>query len=150
MENREDAPTRQLVVFLLGDEEYGLPIKSVQEVIRYQQPRAVASSDSTLRGVINLRGQIVPVHDVRAELGMTGVGKEGEKIVLVSGDGALAGIVVDDVLEVLIVEIAEFEDLPTSGNRIVEGVVKSGDRLIVLLDPQAVTGLAGSGDVAAA
>ncbi|HEV7918541.1 MAG TPA: chemotaxis protein CheW [Solirubrobacterales bacterium] len=150
MDIRNDAPTSQLVVFLLGSEEYGLPIRSVQEVIRYQQPRAVASSDSTLLGVINLRGQIVPVHDVRKDLGMSGDRGEAEKIVLVSAEGAMAGIVVDDVLEVLNVDVGEFEDLPAAGNRIVEGVVKSGERLIILLDPFAVTGLSDGGDAAAA
>lgn len=150
---QNDALTRQLVVFALGREEYGLPIRSVQEVIRFQQPRAVASSDSTLLGVINLRGRIVPVHDVRAVLGAEPTGEgEGEKIVLINVGESIAGVVVDDVSEVLTVSTSEFEDLPASGNRIVEGVVKSGDRLIILLDPIALTGLARveTGDAAAA
>jgi chemotaxis signal transduction protein len=54
----------------------------------------------------------------------------------------MAGVVVDDVSEVLNVEAKEFEDLPASGNAVVDGVVKSGDRLIILLDPHALTSLA--------
>ncbi len=141
---KNDDASRQLVVFSLGSEEYGLPIRSVQEVIRYQQPRAVASSDTTLLGVINLRGRIVPVHDVRAVLGVKSTGEgDGEKIVLINVGNSMAGVVVDDVSEVLTVNTSEFEDLPASGNPIVEGVVKSGERLIILLDPAALTGLAG-------
>jgi purine-binding chemotaxis protein CheW len=147
---------KQLVVFVLGTEEYALPIRSVQEVIRFQQPRTVSSSDSSLLGVINLRGRIVPVHDVRPQLNVAGrtaddevvveVGEDddsdGEKIVLINNEDRMAGVVVDDVSEVLTVDVNEFEDLPASGNSIVEGVVKAGDRLIILLDPTALTSLA--------
>ena len=136
---------------MLGSEEYALPIRSVQEVIRFQQPRTVSSSDPSLLGVINLRGRIVPVHDVREQLNVApavrGAEVEGEesdeKIVLVHVEERMAGVVVDDVSEVLNVDADEFEDLPASGNQIVDGVVKAGDRLIIMLDPLALTGLAG-------
>lgn len=144
-ESTSSEAARQLVVFVLGNEEYGLPIRTVQEVIRYQQPRVVASSDQTLLGVINLRGRIVPVHDVRPVLGLKAEGADGaegaEKIVLINVNDKMSGVVVDDVSEVLSVETSQFEDLPAAGNAIVEGVVKAGDRLIVLLDPIALTGL---------
>ena len=140
--SNNDGFGRQLVVFTLGAEEYGLPIKTVQEVIRYQQPRTVASSDATLLGVINLRGRIVPVHDVRPVLRVdSNAADDGEKIVLINVEDSMSGVVVDDVSEVLTVTTEEFEDLPASGNPIVDGVVKSGDRLIVLLDPIALTSL---------
>lgn len=147
----EGTIAKQLVVFVLGNEEYALPIRTVQEVIRFQQPRTVSSSDPSLLGVINLRGRIVPVHDVRDQLGIehrelpTEVSEnddEDEKIVLVNIDDRMAGVVVDDVSEVLNVEAEEFEDLPAAGNPIVDGVVKAGDRLIILLDPYALTSLA--------
>jgi purine-binding chemotaxis protein CheW len=152
----EGTIARQLVVFVLGTEEYALPIQTVQEVIRFQHPRAVSSSDPSLLGVINLRGRIVPVHDVRPQLNIVhdplpapgtldADGEEAdddEKIVLVNIDDRMAGVVVDDVSEVLNVEAKEFEDLPASGNAVVDGVVKSGDRLIILLDPHALTSLA--------
>jgi purine-binding chemotaxis protein CheW len=108
-----------------------------------------------LLGVINLRGRIVPVHDVRPQLNIAhealpdpatleanADSDDDEKIVLVNIDDRMAGVVVDDVSEVLNVEAQEFEDLPASGNQIVDGVVKSGDRLIILLDPNALTSLA--------
>lgn len=151
MDTASSTVSNRLVVFVLGNEEYALPIQAVQEVIRFQQPRTVSSSDPTLLGVINLRGRIVPVHDVRAQLGIEseplpsadeGDDENRHKIVLVSIDERVAGVVVDDVSEVLAVDETEYEDLPASGNAIVDGVVKTGDRLIVLLDPRAVAALA--------
>lgn len=156
MSSAESTIARQLVVFVLGTEEYALPIQTVQEVIRFQHPRAVSSSDPSLLGVINLRGRIVPVHDVRPQLGIAHAplpiiepdeadreaDDDDEKIVLVNIDDRMAGVVVDDVSEVLNVQAQEFEDLPASGNSIVDGVVKSGDRLIILLDPNVLTSLA--------
>lgn len=156
MSAAEGTVAKQLVVFVLGSEEYALPIETVQEVIRFQHPRTVSSSDPSLLGVINLRGRIVPVHDVRSQLNIAHAplpapdaelsegddADEDEKIVLVNIDDRMAGVVVDDVSEVLNVEAEEFEDLPASGSVIVDGVVKSGDRLIILLDPHALTSLA--------
>lgn len=161
MSSAEGTIARQLVVFVLGAEEYGLPIQTVQEVIRFQHPRTVSSSDPSLLGVINLRGRIVPVHDVRPQLNIAhdplpapdaerGEDDDDEKIVLVNIDDRMAGVVVDDVSEVLTVEAEEFEDLPASGNPVVDGVVKSGDRLIILLDPHALTSLADGDETVAA
>lgn len=153
MSSPETTIADQLVVFVLGSEEYALPIRTVQEVIRFQEPRVVSSSDESLLGVINLRGRIVPVHDVRPQLGLAAAvtdaktsedANEGEKIVLVHIDGRMAGVVVDDVSEVMNVDAEQFEDLPASGNQVVDGVVKAGDRLIILLDPHALTSLSGS------
>jgi len=64
----EEAITRQLVVFSLGNEEYALPIADVHEIIRYTEPRSVASSVDWVRGVISLRGKIVPVYDLASRL----------------------------------------------------------------------------------
>lgn len=156
MSSSEGTIAEQLVVFVLGSEEYALPIRTVQEVIRFQEPRAVSSSDPSLLGVINLRGRIVPVHDVRPQLGLADgnasnngntSANEGEKIVLVHIEEKMAGVVVDDVSEVMNVDQQQYEDLPASGNAVVDGVVKSGERLIIMLDPQALTSL--SGDQAA-
>ena len=60
---------RQLVVFTLGTEHYALPIQQVHEIIRYSEPRSVASRADWVRGVISLRGRIVPVYDLAARLG---------------------------------------------------------------------------------
>ena len=69
MSTSTDSP-RQLVIFSLGNEEYALPITRVQEIIRFTEPRNVASHTAWIRGVINLRGKIVPVCDLAQRLGL--------------------------------------------------------------------------------
>src|ERR687893_749905 len=66
----EETNARQLLVFSLGEEEYALPVTSVQEIIHYTHPRAVASEAHWIQGVISLRGKIIPVADLAARLGL--------------------------------------------------------------------------------
>lgn len=135
-----EATARQLVVFAVQGEEYALPIAAVREVIRYAPPRSVASSDQSLRGVINLRGAIVPVYDLRPILGVGAPAASGGKIVIAALAESMAGVIVDDVAEVLTIDVEQFEDLPAAANEAVEGVVRHGERLIVILDPQRIVG----------
>src|SRR3954466_9920821 len=87
-----EATTRQLVVFTLGSEEYALPIRQVHEIIRYTEPRSVAAEAGWVRGVISLRGKIVPVYDRAARLGIeAGDPAEGGKIVIVETATDMAG-----------------------------------------------------------
>ena len=74
-----EATTRQLVVFTLGSEEYALPIRQVHEIIRYTEPRSVAAQSGWVRGVISLRGKIVPVFDLAARLGLAGRQRRGRR-----------------------------------------------------------------------
>lgn len=134
-ENPQQASALQLVVFAVRGEEYALPIDSVREVIRYSPPRSVASGDPSLSGVINLRGSIVPVYDLRPLLGLGPATGSGGKIVIAALGESVAGIVVDEVAEVLTVETAGLEELPAVANEAVRGVVRHGERLIVILDP---------------
>jgi purine-binding chemotaxis protein CheW len=137
----EDSLSRQLVVFSLGDEEYALPIEQVHEIIRHKEPRSVASADPSVRGVISLRGRILPVHDLATRLGLDHPGPPaGAKIVIVETGEDMAGVVVDDVEEVVTVDGAQLEEAPAAGGPCVDGIAKIGDRLVVLLDPEAVVG----------
>ena len=92
----------QLVVFALGDEEYGLPITQVQEIIRFSQPRTIPNPARSIRGVINLRGRIIPVCDLKRQLnvGTADVADDACKIVIVESVGGSAGLMVDGVNEV--------------------------------------------------
>ena len=134
---------QQLVVFTLGREEYGLPITQVQEIIRYAAPRTIPSSSPTVRGVINLRGKIIPVCDLKLRLGLTDADPDDAKIVIVESGGMTAGIVVDEVDEVITVGEEQLEPPPSGEVGYIEAVAKVGDRLLVLLDTAAV--LAGEG-----
>jgi purine-binding chemotaxis protein CheW len=135
---------RQLVVCALGAEEYGLPIEHVREIVRFSEPRRVASDVPWMLGVISLRGRLVPVHDLAVRLGVAtspaGVrsrSPEGEtrvqpaaKLVIVETADEPVGVLVDDVVEVLRVEESQLEPVPSGEGRI----ARVGDRLVLLLD----------------
>jgi purine-binding chemotaxis protein CheW len=143
-----EATTRQLVVFTLGSEEYALPIRQVHEIIRYTEPRSVSAESGWVRGVISLRGKIVPVYDLAARLGLeTEQRAEGGKIVIVETATDMAGVVVDDVEEVLTVEDAQLDAVPAAGSASIEAIAKIDDRLVILLDPE---GIFAGADLAAA
>lgn len=129
---------QQLVVFSLGDEEYALPITQVQEIIRYTEPRAVASEAAWIKGVISLRGKIVPVCDLGSRLGLRTELADDAKIVIVETDGGTAGVIVDEVEEVLTVEGGELDSVPAAGTDFIDAIAKIGDRLVILLNPEGI------------
>ena len=125
---------QQLVVFSLGEEEYGLPITQVQEIVRYTEPRAVASEAAWIRGVISLRGKIVPVFDLGARLGLVSELDDHAKIVIVETDAGMGGVIVDGVEEVRTVEADQLEPVPGAGGDFIDTIAKVEDRLIILLN----------------
>jgi purine-binding chemotaxis protein CheW len=138
----EDTQTRQLVVFRLGSEPYALPIDHVHEIIRYTEPRAVASADSWVRGVINLRGRIVPVYDVAARLNVTSELSEDSTIVVVETESDTAGVVVDAVEEVLTISEAQLEQADCADATVIETIAKIDDRLVMVLNPRTIVAAA--------
>lgn len=136
----EETQARQLVVFTLGAEQYALPIEQVHEIIRYEEPRSVASPISWVRGVISLRGRIVAVFDLASRLNVASELSDTTKIVIVESDGETVGVIVDEVEEVLTVTDQSFEDVPGADSELIESIVKLGDRLVVLLKPSTIFG----------
>jgi purine-binding chemotaxis protein CheW len=100
-------------VFTLGTEHYALPIQQVHEIIRYSDPRSVASRADWVRGVISLRGRIVPVYDLAARPGVPSELTEHTKIVIVEAGAETAGVIVDGVEEVLTVQDEQMQDATT-------------------------------------
>lgn len=129
---------RQLVVFTLGTEHYALPIQQVHEIIRYSEPRSVASRADWVRGVISLRGRIVPVYDLATRLGVPSRLTEDSKIVIVEAGAETAGVIVDGVEEVLTVQDEQIQDAPGADTTLIDSIAKIGDRLVVLLKPSAI------------
>jgi purine-binding chemotaxis protein CheW len=129
----EQANHQQLVVFTLGAEHYALPIQAVNEIIRYAEPRSVASRTEWVRGVISLRGRIVPVYDVATRLGITSELTEQSKIVIVEAGAETAGVIVDTVEEVLTVSDQQIEAAPGADSSMIESIIRIDERLIVLL-----------------
>lgn len=127
------------LTFFLGDEEYGASILSVQEIIGLLAITAVPSTPRWVRGVINLRGKIIPVVDLRAKFGMTPV-QPGERscIVVVQAHGSEMGIIVDRVSEVVDLPESAVESAPNLGAHVrtdyLLGIGKTNSRVRLLLD----------------
>jgi len=141
----------QIVVFELGDERYGLDIATVYEIIRHQPITAVPQAPAFVEGVINLRGRIIPVVDLRDRFGMTsGELTRASRIVVAEAAGTRVGLVVDGVSEVLMVSSDAIEPTPEvaagADAAYLRGIAKLGERLIILL---ALDGLFGEADAAA-
>jgi len=145
-----DPTAQQLVVFSLATEEYALPIGAVHEIIRYTEPRTVSSDVAWIRGVIGLRGKIIPIFDLAARLDLDRAESEPGKIVIVETGTGQAGMMVDEVEEVLTVGPDQLEAVPTASRDTIEGIAKIGDRLVILLNPEGLFARAGAEDLAAA
>ena len=131
------------LTFALGPEEYGLEILKVREIIGYMEITAVPQTPEYVRGVINLRGQVIPVVDLRSKFGMeTAETTEQTCIIVVeiSQDGRKfsTGIVVDHVQEVLDIAGEHIEDAPQFGSNVetdfILGMGKIGETVKILLD----------------
>jgi len=131
------------LTFALAHEEYGLEILKVREIIGYMDITAVPQTPHHVKGVINLRGQVIPVVDLRSKFGMdtTDVTEETCIIVveIVQNDRNFqTGIVVDHVQEVLDIAGADIEDAPQFGSSVdtdfILGMGKIGDSVKILLE----------------
>ncbi len=142
--------SQQLVVFSLGSEEYALPIGSVHEIIRFTEPRSVASDAAWIRGVIGLRGKIIPIFDLASRMQIETVGSEPGKIVIVESATGQVGIMVDEVEEVLTVSSDQLETVPTANSEAIEAIAKIDDRLVILLNPEGLFARKSADETAAA
>ena len=142
--------SQQLVVFSLGSEEYALPIGSVHEIIRYTEPRTVASDAEWIRGVIGLRGKIIPIFDLASRMQLENLGSEPGKIVIVESGTGQVGVMVDEVEEVLTVSSDQLEAVPTAASDSIEAIAKIEDRLVILLNPVGLFARSSGEDLAAA
>jgi purine-binding chemotaxis protein CheW len=145
-----DTTSQQLVVFSLGSEEYALPIGAVHEIIRFTEPRTVASEVAWIRGVIGLRGKIIPIFDLCARMQLAATGEAEGKIVIVETGTGQVGVMVDEVEEVLTVTAEMLEDVPTADRDTIEAIAKIDDRLVILLNPEGLFGRAPAEELGAA
>ena len=145
-----ESSSQPLVVCSLGSEEYALPIGSVHEIIRYTEPRTVASDADWIRGVIGLRGKIIPIFDLAARMALDNVGSEPGKIVIVESGTGQVGVMVDEVEEVLTVSSEQLEDVPSATSTAIEAIAKIDDRLVILLNPAGLFARSSGEDLAAA
>ncbi len=139
----ESRQMMQLVSFRIGHEEFGVDILMVQEIIRFTTITPIPNATQAILGMINLRGRIIPVVDLRWVLRIGG-GEDktinrNARILIIELDTHVTGFVVDSVSEVMKVPVAEIEPTPSLvtssiSSAYISGVVKLTQRLIILLD----------------
>ncbi len=144
--NVASSTKNQYLSFSLGAEEYAVEILRVQEIRGICPVTALPHAPPRVRGVMNLRGAVVPVVDMRAALGLPS--EEYGKftvIIVLSVQGRTMGFVVDSVSDVLALDASAIEQAPDLGGRVdarmVCGIARSQDRFVVLLDIDQVAGI---------
>lgn len=129
----------KFLTFVLAEEEYGIEILSVREIIGLLPVTPVPQSPYYVKGVVNLRGQVIPVVDLRLKFDMEAIDATDETcIIVVQTGGVQLGIIVDKVSEVLDIHGDDIVDAPTLGTEIntdyIMGIGKSEGRVTLLLD----------------
>lgn len=128
----------QLVIFTLAKEEYGLPITKVQEINRMVPITKLPQTPDFMEGVINLRGRVIPVIDLRKRFQLAAAGNsEDTRIIIVDVDGQTLGIVVDAVTEVVRLTADSVEPPPPAfvlDSQYIHGIGKLDGRLLILLN----------------
>lgn len=141
------------LTFALGDEEYGLPVLKVREIIKVMDITAVPQVPGHIKGVINLRGKVIPVVDLRLKFGFASQDYTERTCIIVvevalAASSVMMGMVVDSVSEVLNIGEAEIEQTPEFGERVttdyIKAMAKVKGRVKILLDLDRVLGAEGT------
>ena len=136
----------EYLTFRLGGEEYGIDILRVQEIRSYENPTRIANAPAHILGVVNLRGVIVPVVDLRIKLGCEKAEYNGLTVVIVLNvKGRVVGAVVDSVSDVLELPREQVRPAPEMASSTVDtafitGIASVGERMLILMDIEALMG----------
>lgn len=134
----EDTQKNKFLTFLVGSETYGIEIKYVREIIGIQPITEVPEVPEYIRGIINLRGKIIPVMDVRLRFKKPFMEYAERTCVIVIDVGEVSiGLIVDSVAEVLTIpdsEIVTPPEVSKGGNKYIKGIGKAGNDVKLLLD----------------
>jgi purine-binding chemotaxis protein CheW len=141
---------RELLTFTLGAESYGLDILKVQEIRGYEPPTRIANTPDFIKGVINLRGHIVPIVDLRVKLGLGEATFDASTVVIILNVlGRVVGVVVDGVSDVIAIESGAIQPAPEFGSvldtQYIQGLATVEGQLLILVD---IEKLMGSRDMA--
>lgn len=151
-------PGAQVLTFLVGGERFGIDILCIKEIIEFGRPTPVPMMPAFLRGVINLRGTVVPVIDLAARFGRVQavVGKRTCIVIVEVPNGGRArdvGVVVDAVCEVVDIPDADIGPVPELGTGVrpdfISAMARDGDGFVMLLDTSAVLSVAEMADLVA-
>ena len=136
---QDESKAGKYLTFALADEEYGLEILKVREIIGMMDITAVPRTPDYVKGVINLRGKVIPTVDLRLKVGMEEAERTNQTCIIVVDLGDVEmGIIVDQVSEVLDIAAGDIEDAPSFGAQVdtdyIRGMGKAEDRVTILLD----------------
>ena len=132
----------EFLTFRLGAEEYGIDILRVQEIRSYEAPTRIANAPAFIKGVVNLRGVIVPIVDLRVKLGCETVEyNEFTVVIVLNVAGRVVGAVVDSVSDVLELSKDAVKAAPELASSVdtsfITGIGNVGDRMLILMDIEA-------------
>ncbi|MES2423139.1 MAG: chemotaxis protein CheW [Pseudomonadota bacterium] len=134
----------EYLTYRVGAEEYGIDIQKVQEIRSYEPPTRIANAPAFVKGVVNLRGVIVPIVDLRIKLGCdTAEYTEVTVVVVLNVCGRVVGAVVDSVSDVIDLESSAIKpppDLSTSDTGFITGIASIGERMLILVDIETMLG----------
>ena len=145
--HKTPAAAGKYLTFALADEEYGLPVLKVREIIKMMDVTSVPQVPRHIRGVINLRGKVIPIVDLRLKFGLPGVSATDQTCIIVvqvdlNSRRVMLGAIVDRVSEVLNISADEIEGPPDFGERLdtqfMQGMAKVKGRVKILLDLDAI------------
>jgi purine-binding chemotaxis protein CheW len=136
----------QAVVFRIARERYALPTSTAREVIAYEQPRRLPGAEAWVEGVLNLRGEIVPICDLMVALGLGSV-QQREQIVVCDTASGSVGIIVEEVSSVVALAAGSMSQPETLRHPALAGLVQLAGELVVLLDLDAALGGVGGLDL---
>ena len=138
----------QIVGFMLGEEEYGVDILSVNEILKMTKITRVPKSSEFVKGVINLRGNVVPILNVRKKFkGEEKVVDDTTRIIILTVNNNRFGIIVDNVTEVIRIKEEDIEEpnlIDSIDKKYVDGVGKYNGRLLILLKLDQILTITGS------
>jgi purine-binding chemotaxis protein CheW len=140
----------EFLTFRLGDEEYGIDILRVQEIRSYEPPTRIANAPAFIKGVVNLRGVIVPIVDLRLKLGCASAEYNSFTVVIVLNvKGRVVGAVVDSVSDVLELQGDAVKAAPEMNSAVdlsfITGIGNVGERMLILMDIEALMSSADMG-----
>ena len=129
----------EFLTFRLGAEEYGIDILKVQEIRSYEQPTRIANAPAFIKGVVNLRGVIVPIVDLRLKLGCETADYNSFTVVIVLNvKGRVVGAVVDSVSDVLALDKDTIKPAPEMSSAVdtsfITGIASVAERMLILMD----------------
>lgn len=137
--NEPNHSNREFLTFLLAHEEYGIDILKVQEIRGYEQPTPIANAPAFIKGIINLRGNIVPIVDLRIKFNFAQVEYSDLTVVIILNiAGRTVGVVVDGVSDVLALKPGDVKPAPEFGSAFnaeyLTGLGTVGNRMLILVD----------------